>query len=287
MQKLLSWLLIKLLTLISKLPFSVLYFIANILEYLLRIVFPYRKQVIDNNLLRCFPEKTTTERKRIRVKFYHFFSRMIVETIKSYSISREFLSQKIVFTNAELLDKHWNEKQPVIIMMGHYGNWELIGLSAGVRRATNYSLYRTLKNKSMNEYIVNNRQRFGLKLLNEHRSLIELSKRLKEQAANMVVFIADQATKPKHGFSVTFFNQKTQFIKGPENLAKKFNCPVYFARVTIVNQCYHLTFEPISTSPNETNEGEITQVYASLLEHQIKENPAYWLWSHRKWKYES
>jgi hypothetical protein len=47
---------------------------------------------------------------------------------------------------------------------------------------------------------------------------------------------------------------------------------------------YSASFSPISLQPKDTEKGEITEKYARMLEKDILENPAYWLWTHKRWK---
>jgi Kdo2-lipid IVA lauroyltransferase/acyltransferase len=48
---------------------------------------------------------------------------------------------------------------------------------------------------------------------------------------------------------------------------------------------YSLTFHLITDKPRETKTHEITEKHTRFLEQIIKEEPAYWLWSHRRWKH--
>lgn len=40
----------------------------------------------------------------------------------------------------------------------------------------------------------------------------------------------------------------------------------------------------MTEKPKETGEGEITEMFADYLEQTIRREPAYWLWSHKRWK---
>ena len=86
-------------------------------------VFKYRKDVVMNNLLIAFPEKTEKERKQIAKKFYHNLLIHFIETIKFISISKKQI-QKRSTGEFELLNKLIDKGKNVHIMAGHQFNWE-------------------------------------------------------------------------------------------------------------------------------------------------------------------
>ena len=76
---------------LSYLPLRILYVVADFLFILFCTIIPYRKKVIDQNLLLAFPAKTTEERKQIRRDFYRYFADLLVESIKNLTISEKQL----------------------------------------------------------------------------------------------------------------------------------------------------------------------------------------------------
>jgi KDO2-lipid IV(A) lauroyltransferase len=49
---------------------------------------------------------------------------------------------------------------------------------------------------------------------------------------------------------------------------------------------YEVDCISLCDKPTETAEFEITNLHTRFLEQMIKEDPAYWLWSHRRWKHQ-
>ena len=74
--------------LLSLLPFCVLYFLSDVLYLIVYHCIKYRRDVVRDNLLKSFPEKSSDEIVRIEKKFYHFFCDYFVETLKLTSISK-------------------------------------------------------------------------------------------------------------------------------------------------------------------------------------------------------
>ena len=110
-------------------------------------------------------------------------------------------------------------------------------------------------------------------------------KELKE--LSLVAFIADQSpTKPERAYWTTFLNQPTGFFTGAERYARAHNCAVVYGKVVQRKKGYY-TGEFIPITDNAANETEnfVTEKFVRLLEDQIKEHPADWLWSHKRWKH--
>jgi KDO2-lipid IV(A) lauroyltransferase len=83
-----------------------------------------------------------------------------------------------------------------------------------------------------------------------------------------------------------FLNQETAVHFGAEKYAKEYNMPVYFARITPTGKHkYRLRFELVTADPVSEPHGFITEESTRLLEDQIRAQPEYWLWSHRRWKH--
>jgi len=97
---------------------------------------------------------------------------------------------------------------------------------------------------------------------------------------------ADQSpSNPRRSYCVDFLGRNTAFLHGPENYAREYDIPLIFVDIQRVKRGYYeLTFSILADNPQELPKGEITKRYANKLESQIHQNPANWLWSHKRWK---
>ena len=111
---------------ISYLPLRVLYLISDFLNILLILFIPYRKKVVRKNLINSFPEKSLKEIKQIERKFYHHFTDLLVEGVKNLTISKQEVSKRLVVQNPELMDELYEKGKSVLLVSGHYNNWEWI-----------------------------------------------------------------------------------------------------------------------------------------------------------------
>ena len=133
---------------ISILPYWMLYAFSDFLYLIIFHVIGYRRKVVEENLRKSFPEKTPEEIIQISKKYYHFLCDLILETFKKFTISKEESVKRCKFHNTELLDKIYAENKSVILLMGHYGNWELAGSSFSISNKHQlYVIYKVLSNE--------------------------------------------------------------------------------------------------------------------------------------------
>ena len=116
-----------LIRILSLLPLRVLYFLGEWIVYpLCYYVVRYRRHVVRKNLINAFPEKNKDEIKHLERRFYHHLMDVIAEIIYGYRISEEEMFARMVCLNPEVVDELLAEKGSLMILLGHYGNWEWI-----------------------------------------------------------------------------------------------------------------------------------------------------------------
>jgi len=273
----------------AMLPMRVLYLFSDILYFFVYKVVRYRLKVVRENLKKSFPEKTANDLLGLEKKFYHHFSDYIVETIKLAHISQEELNRRARLNNPDIIDPLVAQGHTCfILLMGHYGNWEwFTGSTAWFDRVKIYQIYRPLSNKAFDRLFIYLRTRFqgiGIKKQETVRDMIRL-KQSKERS--LVIFIADQSpNKFNLHYWTTFLNQESAILIGPERIATKLDIPVIFVDVRKVKRGhYTVDFELLTDNPRQTPEFWITEQYTRLMERSILRDPAYWLWTHKRWKH--
>lgn len=288
MQALFYYLTIPFIFLVSVLPFPVLYFLSDIIYVFLYYIAGYRREVVYQNLRNAFPEKSESEILQLRKGYYRYLCDLVVETVKTRSIrSSSLLKRCTVRPEAKaLFDKYYKENKNLIVVMGHFGNWEWAGNAFNMM--SDYKLfvvYHPLRNKHYNRFMVNMRTRFGTNLITMKSTLREILANRKDRL-NITTFIADQTPSPSHAYWTTFMNQETPVFLGTEKIAQKMNYPVVYVSVKRVKRGYYeIDAELLFDEPKQTSHGEITEAHIKHLENDIQRNPETWLWSHRRWKH--
>lgn len=274
------------LTSLSYLPFSVLYILADVVFLLIYHVFGYRKKVVRENLLNAFPEIEMHEIKKIKKKHYKYLASLFVEVIKMKSISKKELNKRVKFKNVDLVEAYLKNKESVLFCSSHYGNYEWVCMAIGLNfSGQHYPIYKPLSSEVFDNWFLKMRSKFGNRMVAMRQTIraIQSSK----DSASMFTFGSDQApSKEDSKYWTTFLNQETAVQLGIEKIAIKTNRPVFYLKTKYIKQGYYeVDCVPICLHPQETKPFEITEMHTHFLEEMIKEEPSYWLWTHRRWKY--
>ena len=274
------------LSLISRLPFRLLYLLADLLFFLLFYVAHYRRKVTQTNLANAFPEKSEHERKQIEKKYYRFLADMIMESLKMNSLPAEEIRLRCRITNPEEVQRHYDRGRSVLLASGHYANWEWanLALALGFKEKL-LVIFKPLTDKGFGEYLNSMRSRFGAIMVPMKLTLRKIVE-LKNQQY-MFGFASDQTpTKHESQYFTRFLNQPTAVFLGLEKISKTTNNPVVFLHIDRIRRgFYTYTFSTLVEDPLTTAEYEITDRHTNMLEEIIRRKPELWLWSHKRWKF--
>ena len=245
----------------------------------------YRLQVVLSNLDLAFPEKTAKEKKVIAQGFYHNLCDTMLETLKGLTLSEQELRSRFVYLNAEIFDQDFQQNQSVLVLGGHFANWEwgVTSFNLNIQHQA-VGVYKPIKNKAFEKIFNQYRIQWGLKLAKMSQAGRALIKYMNAPAA--FVFIMDQSPSDLiHAHWVDFFNQPTAFHHGVDKIARKTGLPVYYYDIRRVKRGYYeVSFKKIAPQQANLLEGDLTKLYAQALEKSIRKDPENWLWSHRRWK---
>ena len=268
------------------LPMPLLYVLSDILYVIIYRIVRYRVAVARRNLSASFPEKSTKELRLLERRFYHHFSDYIVETIKLAHISQKEVLRRAHVENPELVDQLMEKGHLcVILLMGHYGNWEWYSASTPIfKDARIYQIYRPLKNLAVDRLFIQLRTHFGSFGIKKNDTIRDIIQLKKDKTRCVVIFLADQTpSKANLHYWTDFLHQDTAILTGPERIAKKLDLPVVFLDVRKKKRgFYTLRMELIAENPRTTPENDITERYARLMEKSILRDPASWLWTHKR-----
>lgn len=269
---------------ISLLPFWMLYGVSDILYFILYRVVGYRRRVTRTNLTNSFPEKTLTEIKEIERQFYRHLSDVIVEAMKAYTVRMGAIAERMPIKNPEVFENHFQAGESIFVVTGHLGNWEWAALSTCLFSPfpINQAVYRPLSNPSFDRRLKRNRAKFGLSMIPD----LELARVIRSQKSGLsvTVLLADQSPPdPKRAYWTTFLNQDTGYNPMVERLVRLTDRPLIFGEIKKIKRGRYEIW--LHDAPPLEEENAITEWQMWMLEKFIQKNPAYWLWSHRRWKH--
>jgi Kdo2-lipid IVA lauroyltransferase/acyltransferase len=245
----------------------------------------HRKDAIDA-LTRSFPDKTPSEIRGIVRRMYAGLGMNFVETCRLGKVTSDFLRANIEIEGEEHAREALARNQGAIILTGHVGNWDLL---CTVVPRLGYPLTvisKDIKNKGLNEYWMNIRQRFGVKFVPAHNSYRACLTALKKN--ELIGFILDQNMIKTEGVFVDFFGKPACTTPGMAYMSAQSGAPVVPVFMIRRENGRHLVkvLPPLDPPPNREPETirEFTQRYTKIIEDVIRQYPDQWIWIHRRWK---
>ena len=291
MKKTLYYILLSIWYLMSLLPFWVLYGVSDFLYLIVYRLWGYRKKLVRKHLAECFPEKGEAERRKIEREFYHWFCDYLVETLKLLTISKENVKRRMRFENVEMMKRSFDKGQNVSIFLGHYCNWEwvsaiTVNYECYLDKVVFGQIYHKLENEAMDKVFLKLRGRMGAVSIPMAETLRKIVDIRKHNQQWIIGFIADQVPMWNNiHLWLDFLHHDTPVFTGTERIARKFDTDVYYLDVRRERRGYYVArYELLVEHASQSSESELTIRYFSLLEKSIRRQPAFYLWTHNRWK---
>jgi KDO2-lipid IV(A) lauroyltransferase len=243
--------------------------------------FGYRKKVIRDNLTKSFPNKSVPEVRQIAKRFHQHFADVFAESLKAISIPLAKAEKHVEIEGKELLEKHYESGHSIILAFGHYANWEWTSyLTYFHSPFRNQAVYKPQKNSLFDRLLFISRNRFKVSMI--PASQVARHFLTDKKLPTLTLYLADQwPANRERAKWIEFLGRPTAFNPAIERIAKKTGCPVLFATVQKLSRGkYRYSISELSTDGSAS----LTEQYANALEDEIMDDPALWLWSHRRWK---
>jgi KDO2-lipid IV(A) lauroyltransferase len=271
----------------ARLPFWVIFGMADIFYVFLYYVARYRRKVVHENLVNSFPEKSLKEIRTITKKFFHHLSDLGLETIKLYGMTEKEIDDRLKLNNLDIYEEYYNQGKSIVVLGMHHNNWEWSGTMQRFIKSQFLVVYNPVRNnKALERFILDTRERFGAKSIQVNHSVRSALEFNKAERPCALILGADQTPPSNSQFWTTFLNQETAFFTGPMKIAIKTNQPVILHHTRKVGRSRYEVFHyKLIENPAEVKPEDIMIAYISKLEEIIKAEPEYWLWSHRRWKH--
>ncbi len=292
-----------LLRLIGSLPLSAHYANSRFLAWLVGDVFRYRRDVVSFNLARCFPEKTTKELKALRKDAYRHFADIVAEAVWFGACRNPERLRKahiVEIKNPATINSMYDETPGVAVLYSHFGNWELLG---GIENY-NYTdshlcldesnfcvVYKEMTSRMWDEIMRANRlaplkDREGFSGYVETKDFIRyVFRHMGEKKVYNIITDQKPYASSKGNIPVTFMGIDTQSMTGAAAVAGKFGLSVCYARVRFETRGhYTLEYIPICKDASLSSPETIMSRYYELLEEDLRENPAGYLWTHKRFR---
>ncbi|EDM43430.1 putative lipd A biosynthesis related exported protein [unidentified eubacterium SCB49] len=287
MQKIIYYIIYPLFWLLSLLPLSVLYVFSDIFYLIAYRLIGYRKKVVRANIAMAFPKKNEVERKTIEREFYHHLCDIVVESIKSISISETEINNRFKILNMEVLNDLYAKDKSVLLLCGHYASWEWSGIINKWMPYKGYAVYKPLRNKKINDLVRDLRGKYGGDIVSNKKIVPILFRNKRDAVKSLTLFLSDQSPKKSNArHADTFMGIKVPVFTGAEELSKKLDTAVVYLKIEKKKRGYYeASFKTLAENTGHIPDYQVTRMFLNEVENQIHEAPAYYLWSHKRWKH--
>ncbi len=263
--------------------------IAKFWGLVLYYFIPVRKKTAFINLSLCFPEKNKKWKLNVIKSCYQNVLMTLTEILCMPNIVKKGIDK--IFDEADCVAfiKGLEKKRGIILVSGHYSNWELsaIALSYFINNPISV-IVKTQTNSFVDEKINEYRVLTGNRMIHIGASLREIPKIIKNNG--IIAFLIDQSAPEGYSYFVNFFGNQVSSFSGAAKYALKYGSELVFGYIL---RKENLKFKLVSfkigtdnlTGDADEAAAELTQRIQKTIENVIKENPEQWLWFHRRFKH--
>jgi KDO2-lipid IV(A) lauroyltransferase len=269
----------------SRLPMRALYAFSSFLYLLAFYVVRHRHAVIREQIRKVFPHSGGAEQRLIHQRFLRNFCDVMVEVLKSASMSEADMRAHVQIENVQAARRYLDAGQSVMLVTSHLCNWEW--LLHGMTLQLGYPVdaaYKPLHDQWAEHLMLRIRTRFGARLVPAKELLADFLKR--RGIVRAVAMNADQApVSTDKRYWTQFLGQDTAFYVGAEQIARAMRLPVVYVSVRRIRRGYYQAdLKPLWDGREVTEPHTVTERYARACEIDVLAHPADWLWSYRRWR---
>jgi KDO2-lipid IV(A) lauroyltransferase len=275
-------------TCILLLPLTAVQYVGKMLGTIAYYAIGSRRHIAIDNLQHAFPDASPRELKVIAKGAFRNYGITMMEFLWFPRLTDDRVARLVNINNPELLKDGFSRGKGMVMLSGHFGNWELIAFAVAYLCKIPFAIIiQTQSNALVDKVINTHRCLRGNKVIPMGMSVREIIKTLNSGG---VVAIAPDQSGPMEGAFVEFFGRSVATHQGPAVFALRSGAPLQMGFIIRRHDgSYDVQLEEIAsadlTGLNEENVRTLTQRHTALLERYIRKYPDHWLWMHRRWKH--
>lgn len=255
--------------------------------WLMAHVIRLRRGYVLATLARCFPEKTPADCRAIYAEMCRHQALNLMELFRFAGGKEAELGSLLEVHGEEIVIKALERGQGVLILIAHFGNYDLMGLFAS--KLFGYPLNiitKELRNAGLNKLWWDMRRKAGVKEIPARKSYRACVRALRKN--ELVGFMLDQNRPGFQGVFVDFFGKSAATTQGLAFMAAQTGAPVVPVFMHRTPEGRHvLEVHPLIEPPPDREEETLlacTAAYTKIIEDEVRRYPAQWLWLHKRWK---
>lgn len=244
------------------------------------------RNIAKDNLRRSFPDWSEERVDQTARAVWAHFGGVMFDLVRILAKGPGAVDALVTVEGAENALRAHGSPNGVVLITGHFGNWETHGIVHAKRFGSIGVVARPLDNKRLDAAMTSLRESAGNEVIEKEHAMIRSMRRLK--AAQGVAFVVDQNVQEKEGIFVNFFGRPACTTPFAARLALRTGAMVLPCRAVMTPDLkYRVIYDP-PIDPRDFGTGEdavltLTQAMMNATEAWIRANPDQWLWMHRRW----
>ena len=246
-----------------------------------------RRDVVDANLRLAFPDKDDAWIADITRKTFEHLGREATAMMRLSRLDPQAVIDRTLPVGWEQMEAARAEGRGVLLVTGHYGNWEVAAATVAARGIPIAAIVRRQGNRLVDERLQELRRSLGVETIYQSEAPTRVPRVLR---ANGVVGIVGDQNAPRSGIWVPFFGRLASTHRGPALFALRLNAPVFSCiarRLPGDDVRYEIAGERVDVTRTGDLDTDVTALTAELaqrLEKQVRIAPEQYFWFHKRWK---
>jgi KDO2-lipid IV(A) lauroyltransferase len=250
---------------------------------------PQRRAALVN-LGIAFPEKSDADRLAILREACRNFGRMAVEFCHMNRLTEANIAETVTFADPGFwnANKHIIGTTGILILTGHFGNWELLHYAMGLYGCPIHLIHRPFRNPRFDRFVNAERCRTGTRLISKRAAAREVVRVLRERGIVAIPF--DQNATGRWGVFADFFGVPASTHPGLARLAELSGAPVYPVFLVRENGSarhrIHIgdRVEVAASGDRDRDTAENLSRFNAVFAAMVRRHPDHWIWMHKRWR---
>ena len=250
-------------------------------------LFRVRWRTVGEHLQRAFPQRDAKWRRSVARASFRHLGRESVATFRLGRMDATEIRGRTEVVGFEAVQEAAAEGKGLILVTGHFGNWEMGGASISAHGIPVEVIAQRQRNPLFDGDLTANRNRLGMAVIERREAPKRVLRALR--AGRAVGIVGDQNVR-RGGVFVEFFGRPASTARGTALFALRTGAPIFLGtakRMPGFPQCYRVSFEPVVFTKSGDMEEDVlrlTEAHTQHLERQVRETPEQYFWQHRRWK---
>ena len=245
-----------------------------------------RQKTLQHLTVAFSGEKNSAEISKIGESVFRNLGKTVAELIYLSKLTASSIDQWVSYEGLSKLDAVLRKGKGGIILVAHFGNWELLARALALKGYGGTIIVRKVYDERFDRLLSEIRQIKGIRYLYRDESPKEMLKTLHQN--QFLGILGDQDIDSVDGIFVPFFGKEAYTPVAPARFSMTAGAPIIPCFMLRSGSRHTLVVEepifPPSGLEKEDALNRLTREWMAVTESYIRRYPDHWVWMHRRWK---